>query len=165
MPVNIDAALAPIADDILRYLGEHAEQLSLDITFQNNAFILSKHNSSLASYHAPVHLAYLCQQIVAYGGQRDYALPHGWQLDTIGNEIYNATDRIALHAKEAELLRALLEAEGQPITREQLLQQVWGYAESATTNTLETHMYRLRQKLDPILPDAIATVEDGYILR
>jgi hypothetical protein len=51
-----------------------------------------------------------------------------------------------LTEKEAEIIRTLTIAKS-PLSREELLQKIWQYAAGATTNTVETHIYRLRQKL------------------
>lgn len=67
---------------------------------------------------------------------------------------------------EAALLRYLHQARGRIVTREDLLRDVWGYNTRVTTHTLETHVYRLRQKLEqqPNDPLLILTRETGYQL-
>ncbi len=49
---------------------------------------------------------------------------------------------------ETHLLSMLLRTEGQPVPREDLLRDVWGYNSKVSTRTLETHIYRLRRKLE-----------------
>lgn len=53
-----------------------------------------------------------------------------------------------------------------PVARDVLLHEVWGYHPEATTHTLETHIYRLRQKIekDPEKPAFLITTEAGYAL-
>ena len=53
-----------------------------------------------------------------------------------------------------------------PISREVLLQEVWGYNSGVTTHTLETHIYRLRQKIekDAASPEILVTEAGGYKL-
>jgi len=73
--------------------------------------------------------------------------------------------RIRLTGKETEVLKYLFRARV-PVTRTELLQQVWGYNASATTHTVETHIYRLRQKLeaDPARLRMLLNEDGGYRL-
>ena len=78
-----------------------------------------------------------------------------------------AGDRhIRLTEKETQILQFLLAAGGQTVSRETLLHEVWGYAAAVTTHTLETHIYRLRQKIevDPAAARLLATAPGGYRL-
>lgn len=56
---------------------------------------------------------------------------------------------IRLTEKETNILKYLYRAGGKPVAREELLEEVWGYNSGVTTHTLETHVYRLRQKIEP----------------
>lgn len=58
-------------------------------------------------------------------------------------------EEIRLTDKERLLLRTLYDAPERKESREALLDRVWGYARGTETHTLETHLYRLRQKLEP----------------
>ncbi|WP_370336062.1 winged helix-turn-helix domain-containing protein [Parvularcula marina] len=73
---------------------------------------------------------------------------------------------IRLTDKEAAILRYLYRAGTRPVSREELLGEVWGYQSGITTHTLETHIYRLRQKIEPDPSEAklLITVEGGYRL-
>ena len=53
-----------------------------------------------------------------------------------------------------------------PVSREELLTEVWGYNAGVTTHTLETHVYRLRQKIEPDAQSAklLLTETGGYRL-
>ena len=57
--------------------------------------------------------------------------------------------RVRLTEKEAAILKFLYRAGGRPVPRNVLLNDVWGYNSNVTTHTLETHIYRLRQKIEP----------------
>jgi DNA-binding response OmpR family regulator len=57
--------------------------------------------------------------------------------------------KIRLTEKESAILRFLYRAGGRPVVRQVLLNEVWGYNSAVTTHTLETHIYRLRQKIEP----------------
>lgn len=56
---------------------------------------------------------------------------------------------IRLTATESSILRFLHRARGSVVTRQVLLHEVWGYRDGVTTHTVETHMYRLRRKIEP----------------
>ncbi len=75
--------------------------------------------------------------------------------------------RIRLTEKETEILKYLYRAGGKPVAREQLLSEVWGYNAAVTTHTLETHIYRLRQKVEPDPGNARLLLTDpgGYRLQ
>ena len=57
--------------------------------------------------------------------------------------------KIRLTEKETNILKYLYRAGEKPVSREELLTEVWGYNAGVTTHTLETHVYRLRQKIEP----------------
>jgi DNA-binding response OmpR family regulator len=57
--------------------------------------------------------------------------------------------KVRLTEKETNILKYLYRAGEKPVTREELLAEVWGYNAGVTTHTLETHVYRLRQKIEP----------------
>ena len=73
---------------------------------------------------------------------------------------------VALTEKEGALFSNLLDNIDIPIQREQLLSDIWGYSEAVDSHTLETHIYRLRNKLKQVeIPyDILATEEGGYKL-
>lgn len=75
-------------------------------------------------------------------------------------------DPLRLTEKEGEILRCLKESADHTMSRQSLLENVWAYVEGVETHTLETHIYRLRQKIepDPSHPVILLTVEDGYRL-
>lgn len=75
-------------------------------------------------------------------------------------------NKVRLTEKETAILRYLYRAGQQPVSRETLLQEVWGYNSGVTTHTLETHVYRLRQKVeqDAANPSILVTDSGGYKL-
>jgi DNA-binding response OmpR family regulator len=75
--------------------------------------------------------------------------------------------KIRLTDKEAAILRYLYRSGEKPVGREELLREVWGYNAAVTTHTLETHIYRLRQKIEPDAqaPNLLLTESGGYRLR
>ncbi|MBP5534175.1 MAG: response regulator transcription factor [Alphaproteobacteria bacterium] len=71
----------------------------------------------------------------------------------------------ALTQKEAELIEYLWENKDRIVSKEELLKQIFGYKEGVETHTLETHIYKLRQKTDSYLEDLILTRNGGYQLN
>jgi DNA-binding response OmpR family regulator len=72
-----------------------------------------------------------------------------------------AGDLIRLTEKEANILKYLLHAGSQIVSRDVLLAEVWGYNSGVTTHTLETHIYRLRQKIEEDPSNAVILVTEG----
>lgn len=78
-----------------------------------------------------------------------------------------AEKKIRLTDKEASILRYLYRSGQKPVGRDELLREVWGYNANVTTHTLETHIYRLRQKIEPDAqsPKLLITETGGYRLQ
>jgi DNA-binding response OmpR family regulator len=74
--------------------------------------------------------------------------------------------KIRLTEKETAILKYLFRAGQKVVTRDVLLHEVWGYNAGVTTHTLETHIYRLRQKIerDPASAEILITDTGGYKL-
>ncbi|MCL4138741.1 UNVERIFIED_CONTAM: hypothetical protein GTU68_031764 [Idotea baltica] len=74
--------------------------------------------------------------------------------------------KIRLTEKETNILKFLYRASEGVVAREVLLHEVWGYNAGVTTHTLETHIYRLRQKIEPDPSNArlLVTESGGYRL-
>jgi DNA-binding response OmpR family regulator len=75
--------------------------------------------------------------------------------------------KVRLTEKETSILRYLYRAGEKPVQRDELLREVWGYNSNVSTHTLETHVYRLRQKieLDPQNARLLLTDLGGYRLQ
>ena len=95
---------------------------------------------------------------------------------SIGNYIFkpnskilesNKNRSIRLTEKENNILKFLYKNLGNIVSRETLLHEVWGYNSKVTTHTLETHIYRLRQKIedDPSNACFLITEPGGYKLH
>jgi len=69
--------------------------------------------------------------------------------------------RIRLTEKEAAILKFLYRSGTRPVARQVLLNEVWGYNAAVTTHTLETHIYRLRQKIEPDPANARLLLTEG----
>lgn len=92
---------------------------------------------------------------------------HGWSLEPAKLVLRNPEGTVFLLTDtEARLLVQLFDAGGQELGKEMLLQRVWGYRPGLDTHTLETHIYRLRQKIEtnPTNPAFLMTTDEGYRL-
>ena len=80
---------------------------------------------------------------------------------------FNDQPDIELTEKEVGILKCLLSHGEEPVDRKKLLKQVWNYNPGVTTHTLETHIYRLRQKLEisPSAPRIIVSEGGGFKLN
>jgi len=78
----------------------------------------------------------------------------------------DAKKKVRLTDKEAAILKYLYRAGDRVVGRDVLLDEVWGYNAGVTTHTLETHVYRLRQKIekDPSNAQLLVTEPGGYRL-
>jgi len=77
-----------------------------------------------------------------------------------------SNSKVRLTEKETAILKYLFRADDKVVGRDVLLNEVWGYNASVTTHTLETHVYRLRQKMerDPSNAEILVTEPGGYRL-
>lgn len=118
--------------------------------------------------HKPVRLAQLAQtltQLARQGRQRKKRLIGPWEFNAEAGTLSRGDDSQRLTGKEAEILLYLFDS-GEEVGRESLLENVWGYGSGISTHTLETHIYRLRQKIedDPANPKYLRTQDGGYYL-
>jgi two-component system, OmpR family, alkaline phosphatase synthesis response regulator PhoP len=87
------------------------------------------------------------------------------RLDSLRHEVSVDEHEVILTAKEFALLEQLLHNRGRVLTRDVLLNSVWGYDYHGTTRTVDVHIRRLKQKL-PLLEGAIVAIKSlGYKLR
>jgi two-component system alkaline phosphatase synthesis response regulator PhoP len=86
------------------------------------------------------------------------------KVDRLRHTVHWEGRPVHLTAKEFALLVALLEAHGRVLSRQALLENVWGYSYAEGTRTVDVHVRRLREKI-PALAPAIVTVKSlGYRL-
>ena len=89
------------------------------------------------------------------------------EIDRLTRTVTRRGQAIELQPREFTLLEAMVRHAGQVMTRTMLLHEVWQTDEAPTTNIVDVHVSRLRQKVDqPFEPKLIHTVRgDGYILK
>ena len=87
------------------------------------------------------------------------------EIDFKLHQARRGTVRIEFTARELDLLRYFVQHTGQVVTREQILNEVWGYEEFPTTRTIDNFVAKLRQKIEtsPHGPEHILTIHgSGY---
>jgi len=87
------------------------------------------------------------------------------QVDLRRHRVLRSGKALEVSSKEFELLKYFICHSGETLTRDRLLEEVWGYENYPTTRTVDTHLVRLRQKLepDPEQPQYFLTVHGtGY---
>jgi DNA-binding response OmpR family regulator len=87
------------------------------------------------------------------------------EINVRGNEVRRAGSPVELSAKEFALLTYFISHPGETLSRDRLLEEVWGYQNYPSTRTVDTHIVHLRQKVepDPEQPRFILTVHgSGY---
>lgn len=155
------------------------EQLNINVPI----FVIRSQNINLENnpslqivryFSRPVRLGHVHQQIKDYCKQQ--CQKKNLQPVQIGSYMLHAVemqlrcgndDVISLTDKERDILLYLAQANGSAVSRQDLLDNVWKYASDAETHTLETHIYRLRQKIEtiPSQPDFLMINDDGYYLN
>lgn len=120
-------------------------------------------------FKLPVLLARIRAQLRQFQGSDDATFQVGPYAFTPATKMLTLEDgrKIKLTEKETSILKFMLRAQDHSVTRETLLGEVWGYNSAVTTHTLETHIYRLRQKIepDPANPCLLLTQFGGYKLN
>jgi DNA-binding response OmpR family regulator len=109
--------------------------------------------------------ARLCAQLRAHELSEDAVLTVGpYQFRPAQRLLIDtrANRRIRLTEKESAVLKFLHRSGAAPVARRVLLREVWGYCPTASTHTVETHIYRLRRKIEPDATQILLLVnEDG----
>ena len=115
-----------------------------------------------------VLLARIRSQLRQHEQSEDATFNVGPYVFKPGQKLFHTADgqKIRLTEKEASIIRYLYRAGQKVVTRDMLLEEVWGYNSGVTTHTLETHVYRLRQKIeeDPSNARILVTENGGYKL-
>ena len=86
------------------------------------------------------------------------------EVDTARHVVRWAGAGVRLTAKEFALLVALVAARGRVLSRQQLLEDVWGYSYAAGTRTVDVHVRRLREKIPGLAPSIVTVKTLGYRL-
>ncbi|MDA0923907.1 MAG: response regulator transcription factor [Proteobacteria bacterium] len=119
-------------------------------------------------FRFPVLLARIRAQLRQHEQSEDAVFQLGPYIFKPAMKLLETEDakKIRLTEKETNILKYLYRAQDGVVAREVLLHEVWGYNAGVTTHTLETHIYRLRQKIepDPANVRLLVTESGGYRL-
>lgn len=129
----------------------------------NEAHLRSVYQASCAVLTLPFTQRQLRQAVTELAAESDSTLIcGGLRLNTSVRRVSLNGEALPLTDQEFELLKALMEANQQPLTREELLRTAWGYQSMGETRTVDVHVQRLRKKIGA---GAIETVyRHGYRL-
>lgn len=131
-------------------------------------------DSSIKHIEKPLNLSsflnelHSCINLFA-NSKNGYLFFNNYVVMPMNKEIVNQrnNDIFKLTEKEVAILKYLYKNKERLVSKNELLQEVWGYAPDVSTHTIETHIYRLRQKVEKDNHDAqlILTAEGGYQLK
>ena len=123
----------------------------------------------LKPFKYPILLARINIQLLKYEKSYDRAFTLGPYTFYPAIKMLKTHDNnaIQLTEKETDILKFLYHTVEDVVPRDILLHEVWGYNNSVTTHTLETHIYRLRQKIErnPGAAELLVTETGGYRLK
>lgn len=159
------------SQDILTYFLTKSDVLAhcmfIDSPQMSSSVVVS--TDVVREFPYPVRLGKVLDYIVFFvkngGNQSHNTIYYGEYLLDLDRSILKKSEvDIRLTEKEAALLECLFLRAGAIVLRQELLEYIWGYGENIETHTLETHIYRLRQKIedDPSNPKILLTQENGY---
>ncbi len=144
---------------ILSARGEDADRI---LGFEYGADDFMVKPTPLREVVLRIHAVLRRKQPIAQSMQQSFGKV---EVDFQAYSLVHAGKRHGLNRKERDLLAYFLENPGETISRDTLLRQVWGQARPASTRTVDTHVFRLRQKMeqDPENPIHLLTVHGvGY---
>lgn len=149
------------------------EKLSSSITAHNKEILVDDH-----AIQTPIQANTLFDVLKKasirqeLGTQASFQLCDHYYIDRFSKKLWiegqEKRSPLNLTEKEVLILDLLVKANGNSVPRADLLQSVWGYHAEAETHTIETHIYRLRQKLSDYCHydhDLITTEIGGYSLN
>ena len=93
-------------------------------------------------------------------------LVHGpLRLDTVGRRLFCNDQPVELSARELAVIELLLLREGRVVTKQQMVDHLYGWEDSSTSNAVEVFVYRLRKKLEPSGVEIRTVRGMGYLIE
>jgi DNA-binding CsgD family transcriptional regulator len=134
----------------------------------SNIIYLGKEvEQSVCSISKPIDLNILLKSIDKIMNKNNSLIINAdWSLQTSNKKLINRTTHqtINLTEKEFDIIKCLIDNNPNQVSKQNLLKSVWNYSENIDTHTLETHIYRLRQKFENY-SNFIINDEHGYSLK
>ena len=156
-----DAAVVDDDAEKLRSLHEKLLQTPLFLLWSGETEL--PEDEGVRVMRKPFRLETLIDAAPPVGGELPLC---GCRLNVAAREVRYSDDRepVKLTERETAILKYLYKAGDKIVGKAELLAEVWGYNPEATTHTVETHIYRLRQKIER--PEQVIMTEDnGYKLK
>lgn len=164
-----------IDEDIKKAEEIHEKQLKAPILLLSSAeFKIEEINFIHDIIKKPIKLSTFLERLKSciniYENSHSGYLHFGhYTLKPIKKEIFNkkTEETVKLTEKEVAIIKYLYKSQDKIVGKNELLEHVWGYNPDVTTHTIETHIYRLRQKVehDNVDEQLIITTEGGYRLN
>lgn len=171
-PPNPD--LLPRLVDQISSLAKNGDSVP-DIQWVDGCVAVFEENRKIQQFSTPIKLGTVLNFIRRHQNRSDVdSVPDIIELGAFRFEPRQSAltrpengDTIILTDKERDILVALWLAPEKSLSRDALLAKVWAYADGVETHTLETHIYRLRQKIeaDPTQPELLVNVAGAYCLN
>ena len=164
-------ALDNIDKKYLNFFRENEKKSIFLINKKNQKIILSEKGiNPKFIINIPLSLSNIIQAIESLIRERKNKMSDiimgDFSLDALGRKISFDKVHEKLTEKETEILWNLLNKIDHKIPQKELLREIWGYDESIETRTLETHIYRIRKKLNSIGAKnyEIKNIDNSYVL-
>jgi DNA-binding response OmpR family regulator len=143
---------------------EGSENLARELRGHGRPVLLLSEKESDGALAKPFRLgallARLAAQLGPHGMDEDRPVAIGPYLFLPGAKLLTGARMVRLTEKETNILK-FLHAAGDTVPRETLLHEVWGYSPAVATHTLETHIYRLRKKIEENPGEAKILLTEG----
>ncbi len=142
------------------YVFVHDKEFACNVICEEGGVKISKNGEIVKKLLYPFRAGELVDIISSF--KEDYVkriFSFGdYKFDSEKSIIYKGEEQIKLTDKEASIIEYLCKEQNESYSKEELLKDIWGYDEGIDTHTLESHIYRIRQKLDD---DMIILNKDG----
>ncbi len=155
------------------HINEGHENSNFIFELKDTNLVVKTDNNDIASFNQPYRMGDILG--IVKNTLQNNAIKEQSNPINIGSYILNPHDKILqkdklkvrLTDKEFDIIYTLFKASPNKIPRDKLLHIIWGYGDGIETHTLETHIYRLRQKIEnnPQSPEFLKTNDDGYFLN